>query len=90
MSSELPVVATRVGGIPEIVIDGRTGCLVAPRDPEGVAQALAGLLEDDARRHSMARKARERVVAHHSLSVMARRTETELLAAAGLSAPDPA
>jgi glycosyltransferase involved in cell wall biosynthesis len=40
-SSLLPVVATAVGGIPEIVKDGRTGFLVASNDPEALARAMA-------------------------------------------------
>jgi L-malate glycosyltransferase len=41
-----PVVASRVGGIPEVVDDGRTGLLVPPRDPESLAAALTHLLHD--------------------------------------------
>lgn len=46
MAAGLPVVATRVGGVPEIVKDGETGMLVPPRDPEALAHAMA-LLADD-------------------------------------------
>jgi glycosyltransferase involved in cell wall biosynthesis len=48
MAAELPVVATRVGGIPELVDDGRTGILVAPGDHEGLAQGLLRVLGDAA------------------------------------------
>ncbi|MDV2481656.1 glycosyltransferase family 4 protein [Methanoculleus sp. Wushi-C6] len=41
-----PVVATDVGGLPEIVDDGRTGYVVPPRDPEALAAALVSLLKD--------------------------------------------
>ena len=44
MACELPVVATRVGGLPEIV-DEEVGALCAPADPEGLARAVVGLLE---------------------------------------------
>lgn len=51
MAAALPVVASRVGGIPELVEDGVTGTLVEPDDPDGLARALAALLaDDDARR----------------------------------------
>jgi glycosyltransferase involved in cell wall biosynthesis len=56
-----PVVATRVGGIPEIVLDGETGVLVdAPPAPEALQAAIAGLLGDPARRAKMGAAARER------------------------------
>jgi glycosyltransferase involved in cell wall biosynthesis len=43
-----PVVATRVGGVREVVRDGNTGWLVAPGDPVGMAANIAALLEDPA------------------------------------------
>lgn len=53
-------VATRVGGIPELIEDGREGLLVPPREPGQLAAALASLLEDPARRRAMGQAARER------------------------------
>jgi glycosyltransferase involved in cell wall biosynthesis len=50
MAYGLPVVATAAGGIPEAVDDGVTGRLVAPRDPEALAQALVEVLCDERRR----------------------------------------
>ena len=46
MAHARPVVATPVGGTPELVVDGETGLLVPPRDPEALAAALRRLLED--------------------------------------------
>jgi glycosyltransferase involved in cell wall biosynthesis len=46
MARRRPVVATKVGGTPEVVVDGETGLLVPPRDPEALAAALRRLLED--------------------------------------------
>ena len=46
MASRLAVVATQTGGIPEIVVDGETGLLVPPRDPEALAQAILRLYND--------------------------------------------
>ncbi|MBE7560856.1 glycosyltransferase family 4 protein [bacterium] len=40
MAMRLPVVATTAGGIPEAVVDGETGLLAAPRDPEGLAERV--------------------------------------------------
>jgi glycosyltransferase involved in cell wall biosynthesis len=53
MGAGLPVVATRVGGIPELVRDGKNGILVPPRDPGGLAQAVIELLSDAERRRRM-------------------------------------
>lgn len=46
MASRLPVVATRVGGIPELVVNGKTGLLVPPRNPSALAQAILKLYHD--------------------------------------------
>ncbi len=46
MAAGLPVVASRVGGVPEQVVDGETGLLVEPGDPEDLAEALARLVGD--------------------------------------------
>lgn len=61
MAAGLPVVATRVGGIPEAVTDGETGLLVPPGDPEGLAQAIGALAVDGGRRAAMGEQARARV-----------------------------
>jgi glycosyltransferase involved in cell wall biosynthesis len=48
MSAGAPVVATRTGGVPEMIDDQRTGLLVPPRDPAGLAAAIGRLLDDRA------------------------------------------
>jgi glycosyltransferase involved in cell wall biosynthesis len=53
MSAARPVVATRVGGTPELVLDGKTGVLVERGDPDGLAAALLTLLGDDALREAL-------------------------------------
>jgi glycosyltransferase involved in cell wall biosynthesis len=53
MAAGRPLVATRVGGIPELVTDGESGFLVAPRAPAQIAQRLVQLLEDSALRTRM-------------------------------------
>ena len=53
MALRLPVVATRVGGIPEAVLDGATGLLVEPRSVTGLVQALRRAVSDPARLKEM-------------------------------------
>ena len=58
LAAGTPVVASRVGGLPEIVRDGIDGLLVAPADPHALAAAVRELLADGARRAAMAAAAR--------------------------------
>jgi glycosyltransferase involved in cell wall biosynthesis len=60
MAAGLPVVATAVGGIPELVEDGQTGRLVAPHAPDQMAAALVDLLDSPDARASMGAAGRER------------------------------
>jgi glycosyltransferase involved in cell wall biosynthesis len=53
-----PVVATRVGGVPEVVEDGRTGLLVPAGDPHALARALASVLADPVRAAALGDAAR--------------------------------
>jgi colanic acid/amylovoran biosynthesis glycosyltransferase len=73
MASGVPVVATRLSGIPELVEDGVSGLLVEPHDPEGLAGALERLLTDDALAAGLAQNARRLVERSFSLTVEARR-----------------
>jgi L-malate glycosyltransferase len=50
---KLPIVATTVQGIPDIVLDGKTGLLVPPGDPQALAEAVAGLAKDSNARRAM-------------------------------------
>ena len=70
MATGLPVVATRVGGIPEAVAENSSGLLVPPSDPSALAAALARYCEDPelARRHG--RAGRERVERQGSIAAM--------------------
>jgi glycosyltransferase involved in cell wall biosynthesis len=60
MAASLPVIASRVGGLPEVVEDGVTGLLVPPGDPQALARALATLLADPQLRLTMGRAGRAR------------------------------
>jgi glycosyltransferase involved in cell wall biosynthesis len=60
MADGLPVVATRVGGLPEVVVHGKTGILVPLEDPRAMADALLDLLRDSARAKQLGEAGRER------------------------------
>lgn len=60
MAAGLPVIATRVGGIPEAVKDGITGILVEPEDPKALAEAIQWMVEHPAEREEMGRRGKER------------------------------
>lgn len=60
MAAGLPVVASRVEGLPEVVDDGETGLLVDPADADGLATALTLLLSDPARSEQLGRAGRSR------------------------------
>ena len=72
MGCGVPVVASRVGGIPELVADGETGLLVARDDPAALAGAVTVLLADAERRARMGRAARARAVACFDPDTIAR------------------
>ena len=57
----LPIIATAVGGIPEIIANSKQGLLVEPKHPEALAEALAKLLRDPEYIKTLGRSARERV-----------------------------
>jgi glycogen(starch) synthase len=59
-----PVVAARVGGLPEVVVDGETGIVIAPEDSAALAEAIAFLIEHPERAVQMGQAARRRVESH--------------------------
>jgi N-acetyl-alpha-D-glucosaminyl L-malate synthase BshA len=71
----VPAVASRVGGLPEVVKDGRTGVLYEPGDERAAARAVLGLLRDPARRVALGRAARVRAARYSALSIVSRYEE---------------
>lgn len=69
-----PVVATRVGGIPEVVDDGATGRLVAPGDPDAIAKAILELAADRALRENLGSAGRQRCLERFDLRENVRKT----------------
>jgi glycosyltransferase involved in cell wall biosynthesis len=87
MAAGLPVVACRAAAIPEVVEDGVTGTLVAPRDPAALATAMQGLLENPERRRAMSEAGRRRVTRFTSERVAAQLLEAVRLRLQGRLAP---
>lgn len=75
MAAGVPVVATRVGGTPEILDDGVTGLLVPPCDAPALAGAIGRLLENEALAQRLGEAARARAVQRFSMHQMVRQTE---------------
>jgi len=75
MAASVPVVATTVGGNPEVVQGGVTGLLVPPRDAEALARAIGQFLEDPCLRKKFGLAGRERVSKRFALEHMTRATE---------------
>ena len=75
MAAGVPVVATRVGGTPEIVEDGVSGLLVSPGDPEALAAAISRLLHDNTMAKQLGETARRRVFGRYSLEQAVASTE---------------
>jgi glycosyltransferase involved in cell wall biosynthesis len=75
MAAARPIVATRVGGVPELVEDGVHALLVEPRDVAGMRAAIASLLRDPARAAELGARAAERRRAEFDVATMARRVE---------------
>ncbi len=74
MALGVPILSTCVSAIPEVVIDGETGWLVPPRDPDAIAAALREALSDPARLWARGERGRQRLQAHFSVQAMVEHT----------------
>lgn len=72
---ELPVIASNVGGLPEVVIDKKTGLLVDPRNPQALAEAIIRLIENPGLRREYGRRGREFVMENYDWQENAKRME---------------
>lgn len=75
MGAALPIVATAVGGTPEVLGGAENGVLVPPRDADALGQALIAVLSDPDAARAMAARAQERMKAHYGLESMTCRYE---------------
>ncbi len=83
MAAGLPVAATAVGGVPEMVTPAQTGWLAPPGAPPALAAVLGRMLENPEQCRAMGRAARRRVVRDFSMSAMVSRYEEVLWASLG-------
>lgn len=75
MAAGKPVVATRVGGLAESIVDGETGFLVPPKNAVALADAIERLVADSALARAMGRKGAARVLSHFTIEQMATQNE---------------
>lgn len=75
MACKTPVVASKVGGILETIVDGETGLLVPPGDPQAIANGINTFLRNPQMRKAFGENGRKRVEAYFSWSSIARKTE---------------
>ncbi|UCE02314.1 MAG: glycosyltransferase [Candidatus Latescibacterota bacterium] len=90
MASALPLIGTRVGGVPEVIEEGHNGILVQPRAPEELAAAMLRVLEDPETAQRWGRASRERAEREFGVQRMVRLHEklfTALLEDAGVPVP---
>lgn len=76
MATGLPVVASRVGGVPQLVIDGQTGLLSDPADPHSLAGAIGAYIADPALAGRHGAAGRARVEAHFCVDMMVTQYDT--------------
>ena len=87
MAHGRPVVATRVGGLLDLVVDGETGIVVAPRDPAALRSALERLLADPDLRRKLGSAGRDRARTHFSWERVTDATLTAYAEAVGTMEP---
>ena len=89
MALRRPVVATPVGGVPEMIENGRTGLLVPPHDPAALADAIVRLLTDHPLADMLARAGHDFVHANFSVEHMVRAVSAIYEEGAAVAAHDP-
>lgn len=73
LAAGVPVVATTVGGIPEVIEEGVQGFLVPPANPAALAERITAILQDDAMRATMRQQGPLRIATHYSTALQAER-----------------
>jgi glycosyltransferase involved in cell wall biosynthesis len=78
LAREKPVVATRVGGVTEVVVDRKSGLLIDPEDPKALADAIAQLTANPTLAHAMARQGRAHVAENFDVNQTVERLRDEI------------
>ena len=73
MRAGLPVITSDIGSLPEVVVDGKTGFVIPPRDPERLAEKIVRLVKEPELRRRMGQESRQRYLAHFSSAVYKKR-----------------
>lgn len=73
MRAGLPVITSDIGSLPEVVIDGKTGFVIPPRDPERLAEKIVRLAKDPELRRRMGQESRQRFLTDFSSAVYKKR-----------------
>jgi glycosyltransferase involved in cell wall biosynthesis len=79
MAMQVPVIATNIGGIPEVIDDAETGILIPPGDFEALVKAIKYLIENPQIRKEMGKKGRKKVLERFSIEENVRKTEEVFL-----------
>ena len=87
MLAEMPVVSTRIAGIPEMITDGETGFLVSPKDPPALASAIEKLLADPALATRLGTRGRQSAVEKFAIEKTTRTLKHLLVRRCGIRAP---
>lgn len=75
MSFGVPVVATKVGGIPKVITHGKTGVMIAPSDVSGIVSAIIALQKDTEYQALLSQGARELIEKHYNLDIQVKKVE---------------
>lgn len=78
MALRKAVIATDVNGARELMVDGKTGIIIPPRNPQALASAIDSLIDDDARRTEYGKTGYARVTEHFTIPIMVKNLETFL------------
>jgi len=77
MAYGIPVVASAVGGIPDVVQSGKNGILVSPNNPEELKEAIVNIYRDKSLRYSLATEARNTIQRNYNMDDWTKRIEEQ-------------